>query len=259
MPLSRRETKSPVPQPSLPYPGESSQLFLEERFDARFLLPAIVAIWLGGYAAMDWARLLVRQWPSPWLFTIAFACATIFCVWRWRLIKSEIAQRRQGIRGERIVGQLLEDLRAIGCKVYHDICEDGFNIDHVIIGPHGVFSIETKTPSMPKEGGAVAFDGKGVTVAGYKPDRDPVVQARACARRLREILREMSGMEPAVTPVVLYVNWWVDMFFRDSDVIVMNHKYFFESFDRMQNRNPLNETQVNLLSASLERYLRAKS
>jgi hypothetical protein len=49
------------------------------------------------------------------------------------------------------------------------------------------------------------------------------------------------------------------MYVRNADVIVMNQKYFFKSFDRMQNRNALNEMQVNLLSANLERYLRAKS
>jgi hypothetical protein len=248
-----------VPQRSLPHPGESSQNFLEERFDTRLIVPAILAIYLGGYAAMEWARHCVRQWPSPWFFTIAFVISTVFCLWRWQVTKPEIARRQQGIRGERIVGQLLEDLRVFGCRVYHDICEDGFNIDHVIIGPHGVFSVETKAPSMPKKDAVVAFDGESVTVAGYKPDRDPIVQARAGARRLREILRETSGMEPVVTPVVLYVNWWVEMYVRNADVIVMNQKYFFKSFDRMQNRNALNEMQVNLLSANLERYLRAKS
>jgi hypothetical protein len=54
---------------------------------------------------------------------------------------------RQGIEGEKAVGQFLERLREQRYQVFHDLVGDGFNVDHVLIGPAGVFTIETKTSS----------------------------------------------------------------------------------------------------------------
>jgi len=59
-----------------------------------------------------------------------------------------------------------------------DVVGDGFNVDHVLIGPAGVFTVETKTHSKPRGDARVVFDGEAIQVAGMEPDRDPVVQAR---------------------------------------------------------------------------------
>jgi Nuclease-related domain len=259
MRFRRRKTRSPVPHPSLPNPGQSSQFQMEDRWEKRVTPPLLLAAFMAVCTAMEWTRHLARRWPSPWFFTALFLLSAGFCAWRiWRTT-AEIKQRHQGMRGERIVGQMLEDLRSLGCKVYHDICEDGFNIDHVVIGPYGVFAVETKAPSKPQKDAVVAFDGETVTVAGFKPDRDPIKQARANARRVQRILGEMTGVEPFVTPVVLYVNWWVETYTRDAGVIVMNHNYFFKSFDRLRDCNALDATQVNVLASGMERYLRSKT
>ena len=65
------------------------------------------------------------------------------------------------------------------------------NIDHALIGPGGIFAIETKTISKPQSGKCeVSYDGNRVLVNGRAPDRDPIVQAKACARQLREMLAD---------------------------------------------------------------------
>lgn len=44
----------------------------------------------------------------------------------------------------------------------------------------GIFTVETKTFSKPARGNAkVTFDGENILVNGFRPDRDPVTQARA--------------------------------------------------------------------------------
>ena len=47
------------------------------------------------------------------------------------------------------MGQLLENLRADGARVFHDLVGEGLNIDHVVVSPHGIFVLETKTWSKP--------------------------------------------------------------------------------------------------------------
>ena len=230
---------------------------MDDRWVDRVMLPLLVTSLLGVLAVMEWLDLAFKH--SPWIWTVLFVASAFFTASRYRSMTIELRQRHQGIQGERIVGQLLENMRSLGCRIYHDISEEKYNIDHVIIGPHGVFSIETKTPSMPSKGRpTVDFDGETVTVDGYKPDRDPVDQAKAAAYRVREILRQMTGEETHVTPVLLYVNWFVEPSTRDDSIVVMNQIYFYKTFDRLQDRNTLSATQVDFLAAGLERYLREK-
>ncbi|MBU1055794.1 MAG: NERD domain-containing protein [Proteobacteria bacterium] len=40
----------------------------------------------------------------------------------------------------------------VGYKVYHDFPAEKFNIDHIIIGPAGVYAVETKARQKPTTG-----------------------------------------------------------------------------------------------------------
>lgn len=57
-----------------------------------------------------------------------------------------------GRDGEKVVGQLLTQFIADDAYVFHDIPCNGFNIDHVVIHPNGIFVIETKTYAKPLKG-----------------------------------------------------------------------------------------------------------
>lgn len=74
-------------------------------------------------------------------------------------IRQTIKRLRMARDGEKAVGQYLSDLREQGCRVYHDVIGQGFNIDHVIICDRGIFTIETKTYSKPASGrSTIQFD-----------------------------------------------------------------------------------------------------
>jgi len=51
----------------------------------------------------------------------------------------------RGAAGEELVGNALESLRDRGWYALHDVQLDRGNIDHVLIGPAGIFTIETKS------------------------------------------------------------------------------------------------------------------
>lgn len=57
--------------------------------------------------------------------------------------------------------------------MFHDVVGDGFNVDHILIGPAGVFTVETKTHSKPKGNSQIVFDGETIRIDGFEPDRDP--------------------------------------------------------------------------------------
>jgi hypothetical protein len=51
----------------------------------------------------------------------------------------------RGADNERRVGKALDALRSEGWVVVHDVRRDFGNIDHVVAGPGGVFTVETKS------------------------------------------------------------------------------------------------------------------
>src|SRR5688572_1213217 len=61
----------------------------------------------------------------------------------------ELWDSRLGFTGERVVGEELNQFLASGFRVFHDVPFDNFNIDHVLVGPPGVYAVETKARRKP--------------------------------------------------------------------------------------------------------------
>jgi hypothetical protein len=62
-----------------------------------------------------------------------------------RLLEPVIGRWARGARGERQVGAILERLSAAGWQALRDVSLGRGNIDHVLVGPGGIFTIETKS------------------------------------------------------------------------------------------------------------------
>jgi hypothetical protein len=103
-----------------------------------------------------------------------------------------------------VVAQYLEWFRSANFFVFHDIPSGDANVDHVLIGPKGVFTIETKTHSKPARGEykVTVVDGE-VRANGLMLDRNPQLQAKAQANWLRNFLAE-SQFNVQVWPLVAF-------------------------------------------------------
>jgi len=60
-------------------------------------------------------------------------------------LKRDYDSWAQGAEGEEVVGKILEGLREEGWCVIHDVSFGRGNIDHIVVGPGGIFTIETKS------------------------------------------------------------------------------------------------------------------
>jgi hypothetical protein len=103
---------------------------------------------------------------QPSLSTIALICILgigfiIYCFWKLIEFLNTRRRYRLGYEGEIAVGQELNQLMRDGFYVYHDFFFDKFNIDHIVVGPSGVFAIETKARSKPTSKDRKA-DAKGM-------------------------------------------------------------------------------------------------
>jgi hypothetical protein len=82
-------------------------------------------------------------WLSP---TFAGAeLATLAFMWAVEhYVMPDVDRREQGNNGEVKVGRILEELADEGWRVLHDVQSDRGNIDHLLVGPAGILTVETK-------------------------------------------------------------------------------------------------------------------
>ena len=160
--------------------------------------------------------------------------------------------------GERAVGEFLERLRGDGYQVFHDVLGEGFNLDHVLIGPAGVFTIETKTWSKPAKGPAhLAFDGDSIRKGQSEPDRNPVIQVRAQVGWLKNLLHESTGKEFPVHPVILFPGWFVNNTGRPKPQLwVLEPKALPKYLANEPTR--ISESDIKLASYHLSRFIRSE-
>lgn len=186
----------------------------EHRFDLlydKLLAPGIAVVMLALWTAHEWFRFFYPAPPQPLVASLFLAGFIGYAGWQYRRTWPKIRTLKQAEDGEKAVGQLLEALRGQGYAVFHDLVDDDFNVDHVIIGPAGAFTIETKTWSKPAKGSSkISFDGATLRAAGWEPDRDPVVQAKAQSSWLQRLLGEITDKAVPVRPVIVFPGWFVE-------------------------------------------------
>ena len=254
------EKRSPLKSKPLRVAAQSLDRQLVDFFDEHIMMPFVVVLFLWIMVGLEWYRYFFPYPPRPWVLTAMAAGVTIYIAWRLVHMFRKFKALKLGRDGERAVGEFLERLREQGQQVFHDIPGDKFNVDHAVIGPRGVFMIETKTLSKPAHGEAkITFDGEQVLVQGMKPDRDPIIQARALANWLRDVVSESTGRKVSVRPIVTYPGWYVDPPPEGvrPDVWVLNPKAIPAFIEH--EREILPPEDVKLLSYHLSRYVRGKN
>jgi hypothetical protein len=93
-----------------------------------------------------------------------------------------------------------------------------------------------------------------VLVDGLAPDRNPVVQARAGAARLRQILQRYTGRDIHVRPVALYPGWFVEPQPPGVSTWVLNEKAFIGFLDREPSQ--INSEECKILAEGFARFVR---
>lgn len=229
------KSRAPLEANPLRQPGQSLRRQQNTLLVERLLPIGTIILVLWFVAAMEWAWMSGGLRPHPVLWTAFAATITLYGVIRsWPLL-SRLRYLERGYKGERAVGAFLDRLRIFGYHVFHDVPGEGGNIDHVIVSTRGIYTIETKTRNKPpKEPGTVLFDGETVSLNGGPADPAPVISARAQADRLKRLLREVTGRQCAVRPMLVYPGWFVAMTEAavSSDVLVLSPKGLYKRIKR---------------------------
>lgn len=116
---------------------------------------------------------------------------------------------RKGASGERRVGRVLDGLQRSGVRTLHDRKLPGStaNVDHVVVAPRGVFTIETKSYT-----GRLAVRGRGSEVWVKGRNHSSVLDQAHRQARVVEALLAGAGIDVATQPVVCFVGTSVPLF-----------------------------------------------
>jgi len=165
---------------------------------------------------------------------------------------------RLGYEGEVATGQELNQLMFHGYHVYHDFVADKFNIDHIVVGPAGVFAVETKARAKPvsnnrKEDAQVVYDGRFIHFPNWKETR-PLEQARKQAVWLELWLSTATGEKTQVRPVLALPGWFVKRT-ASNGLPVINPKQFLK-IANPANGNLLEERRIKSIVHQIDQRCR---
>ncbi len=254
-----RNKKSPLNIQLLRSPGQSlkdeiSELTLD--IMGNLLLIPIIAMLL-------YASYLTYQLYAPgkisWVMIYGFPMTVVGCVVFTSIKTFKMVNYRNMLRlgydCELAVGQDLTGLISKGFKIYHDFPADGFNIDHVAIGPTGVFAIETKGRSKQvkaeKGNWELTFDGKTIIFPGWS-ESEPITQAISQARWLNLWLSSATGEPQTVTPVLAIPGWYIKRT-KPSKLLIYNGK---KSDFLANGAKVLSEKRIKAISHQVENKCR---
>lgn len=149
----------------------------------------------------------------------------------------------RGARAEEKVAERLTSLPE-GYVSFHDLAFPGFNIDHIAVGPGGVFVIETKS-----HGGKVTNNGASLLLNGQPPEKDFINQTWSQTYHIRDLLKERLGKEIPAKPVLCFSNAFVQVRGAVKGVTVVNGGYLNTFIARQ--KPVLSNEQINQVSAAL--------
>jgi len=172
---------------------------------------------------------------GTWIFGMLFVASLISVIVYWKKGLRRVESFFRGARGEERVAALLASMPDT-YHIFNDFEAGNDHVDHVVIGPAGVFSVETKSWR-----GTVEVVEGHVLVNGALPSRDPLAQAQREADKVRAAIGKL-GFDVTVSPVVCFAS---DTFASDAaqrgSVKIVNAAAIGEWFASQPEILPLNE------------------
>jgi hypothetical protein len=259
-----RKTRAPFPENAklLRGPGETLRRKLADLDEQStyevliaFVLPLIVGVGIAQIAThLDGTEQLVALGVA----TLALLISLVLVV---RRLVNGIDRWRNtwlGFYGERVVAESLEELKPQGFRIFHDVpagdAKNPFNIDHVIVGPSGVFAVETKTRRKGRARAGFAehqiiYDGQ-VLAYPWGEDRFGLDQAARQATWLQTWLEQLIGHPVRVQPILTFPGWMVITRARGA-VTVLNPKQIPAAV-ALRGAPVLDDRQLDLIARQLD-------
>jgi hypothetical protein len=209
-----QETREPFTELPLRPPGESLRLKLE-KLSEDFEETLTFGFGIGSISAL--VVIFAPAQVRTVVLAVVGTSAAIGYLWFGRKLlrlQREFWRNRLGYMGERAVGEELNQLLAAGFRVFHDVPFERFNIDHVLVGPQGVFAVETKArrkrvPEAGKVDAKVKVNGDVLHFSHWR-DSTSIDQVRLGADALGRWLTKATGEPVRAGAILALPGWYVE-------------------------------------------------
>lgn len=253
--LSKKGYRNPLTQQLLRSPGETLRVQIEDlSLDIVFFLVMLIFL-----PTLMYSIYISQNYKgSPIFLIILGSIVFIFSLFKfWRKLKKRSALYL-ALDCELAIGQELNQLMIEGYSVYHDFPAEGFNIDHIVVGPKGVFAVETKGRSKPDknlgtEEATVVYDGESLIFPNWA-EKKPLDQAKRQAVWLNRWLSSAIGEPVSVYPVLALPGWFIERK-KPADIFIFNGK-IPQNLLKWKNDNALSETLIKRIVHQLEQSCR---
>jgi hypothetical protein len=247
---------SPIIKKLLNLPGQSVDAQLQDFVEDHFLLPLMMFAMLLIVCTTEWVGYLTNAPRNPWGYSAMLIVTTAAIAIRWRKNWARLKALKLGREGERAVAEYMASHLDPSARVFHDVPIAHGNVDHAIICTRGIYAVETKTRTKPvRRGATVSVTADHLKVDGFKPDRDPLSQARTSASDLQQIIKTFTKRPVTVQPIVVFPGWSVvDHRSSSAPVWVLSANELAGRIS--QESESMSALDVARLSRHLTRYIR---
>lgn len=251
----KRKPRPAVQHPLRRLPGQSIRDTRERLFDDKALgyLLTFALAWV--FALWQWIYRWTGAKPQPESVTLLAILVSLYCVYRLYRLRAEFKNLNLGERGERHVSDVLRRLRPRDYITFDDLLFRDVNVDHVVVGPSGVFAIETKAYSVFGNGSAGIDANGALRLSGKTVLKNPLKQARASAAQVSLELGRYLRRKIWVEPVVILPGWKIDPPDLETDVVVLSDETISEFFASRPQK--LSNAEIREISSHLDRSARS--
>jgi len=254
-----KNKRSPLSIDLLRSPGESLQEQIDDitiEIVSNLLMLPIVPLFAYSLGLSNYflPESRISLLPIVLYFILIIVSTIYFCHSIYKLlIKKNLL--RLSLECEVAVGQDLQNLIQYKFKVYNDFQTKKFNIDHIAVGPTGVFAIETKGRSKfakhENNNWKLEFDGQKLIFPGWI-ETEPVEQALRQANWLKNWIRKATAENINVTPVLAIPGWYIIRKAK-TKLLIYNGK---NSTFLAQGDVVLSQKQIQTISFQIEKECR---
>ncbi len=217
-----------------------------------FLLPSVaVGFFLGAILAQGG-----KPTQTNYLLTVFFLAVLLpVPLFKFSRKLRERIRLIQGLDAELAVGRELNQLTWEGFHVFHDFPAERSNIDHVLVGPSGVYAVETKGRTKPNRDrvvldAKVIYDGEALYFPDNAKETAAIDRARQQAAALGQWLSGALGEPVQVKAALALPGWFVERKKPDDLVLLYGQSSHYARI--LKGPAVLTEAMINRIVAQLE-------
>ncbi len=162
--------------------------------------------------------------------------------------RQAVERYSRGYDGEQMIGALLDGLGPHGWRVLHDRRRQPrspANLDHVLVGPAGVFVIDAKNWT----GGRLRLDERGMAVGKWRKD-DELHSAKVDADIVREHVDGLGERAGTAAVVAFVHDMGLPAPVQHRGIVLLQREQLLSWLTALPSR--LGPDQVNYLAAALD-------